>query len=128
LDSAGSLGGGIGGGQTFSGFRVTWADGSGNTVSVSVTKTSSGGVSGTGTFSPLVLEDLTGGNFPNQFANLNATYGGSSWSPANGNGNVEITTNNNNKVVGTINNITLSKSAPTDSATVTVNGAFDVSK
>jgi hypothetical protein len=123
IDSTG--GGQIGG--TFSSVQISFSDEDGNSVGVTFSKSGDGGA-GTGTYDPISFQDLTGGQIPDKFSQVSVTLNGTPWS-SEGDGSVEVTTNNSNKVAGTINNVTLSKSTSTDdSTTVTVNGAFDASK
>lgn len=109
----------------YSGKSIAWANGAGNSVTVSFAKQGTTGA-GTGTFSPFTFGSIIGGQLPSQYSYIIVRYNGKQWTPADTTGNVEVTTNAKNKAVGTINNLTLSNSSPTDSTKVTVNGAFNV--
>lgn len=108
--------------NTFTTLSVSWEDANDNKVEASVTST--GNSIGTGTYD--ILSDLT--NAPNQFSEVSVIYEGTSWNYSGESGNVVITTNNDNRVAGTINDVKLDNPDPDDDAQVTINAEFNALK
>lgn len=102
--------------------KVSWKDANDNKVEAEVT--SSGNSIDTGTYD--ILSSLS--NAPKQFSFVSIRYNGTSWNASGESGNVTITTNNQNRVAGTINDVTLDNPDPSDDAQVTINAEFNALK
>ena len=108
--------------NTLTELSVSWDDANNNEVNVTITKV--GNSIGTGTYD--VLSSLT--NAPKQFSEVSVIYNGTSWNYSGESGSVAISTNNDNRVAGTINDVTLDNPDPEDEAQVTINGKFNALK
>ncbi len=121
-DTAGT----VSSGETRSSVTIYWSDQNKNTATIIISESGGGGAE-TGTYQPLSIEDATSGGLPEKASQIEVTLNGTLW--INGsNGSVEFSTNNSNKVAGTINDVTLSKNSSSDDSTITVNGAFNAQK
>lgn len=93
-----------------------------NTVSIGIVglgKTETGTVDA---FNNADVQDPS--NVPDQFVNLSVTYEGTDYKTVDGSGNVEVTTNTESRIEGSINSIKLEG----DGKSVTANGSFAVDK
>ncbi len=108
--------------NTLTELSVSWDDANNNEVNVTITTV--GNSIGTGTYD--VLSSLT--NAPKQFSEVSVIYNGTSWNYSGESGSVAISTNNDNRVAGTINDVTLDNPDPEDEAQVTINGKFNALK
>lgn len=101
---------------------VSWKDAQDNQVEAEVT--SVGSDIGTGTYA--ILENLS--NPSSEFSTVSVEYEGTSWNFSGESGSVTITTNNENRVAGTIDDVTLDNPNPDDDAQVTINAEFNALK
>lgn len=90
--------------------RLTWTNGIGNQVQVTLRTN----LNGTGSYD---LEAGQGGD-----ADIVVTYDGNLWTPSGG-GSLGISTNNDNRIAGVITDVKLSPQI--DTGTVTINGKFN---
>jgi hypothetical protein len=111
-----------GNGNTITTLSVSWEDAQDNQVEADVT--SVGNNIGTGTYD--ILENLN--NASSQFSTVYVEYEGTSWNSSGESGSVTITTNNENRVAGTIDDVTLDNPNPDDDAQVTINAEFNALK
>ncbi len=101
---------------------VSWKDAQDNQVEAEVTN--AGNKIETGTYD--ILESLN--NASSQFSTVSIVYEGTSWNFSGESGSVTISTNNDNRVAGTIDDVTLNNPNPDDDAQVTINAEFNALK